>query len=88
VDVAGWRETADVADVVLVAADQVQVGVEELLVLDALDDAEHAPRSVIVDPRELAGPRQVIARALRDAGMEVIYTGLHQTPEQIVETAP
>jgi methylmalonyl-CoA mutase C-terminal domain/subunit len=29
----------------------------------------------------------VIARALRDAGMEVIYTGLHQTPEQIVETA-
>jgi methylmalonyl-CoA mutase C-terminal domain/subunit len=28
----------------------------------------------------------VIARALRDAGMEVIYTGLHQTPEQIVET--
>src|SRR6478672_3837777 len=27
------------------------------------------------------------ARALRDAGMEVIYTGLHQTPEQIVETA-
>ena len=27
-----------------------------------------------------------IARALRDAGMEVIYTGLHQTPEQIVET--
>jgi methylmalonyl-CoA mutase C-terminal domain/subunit len=30
---------------------------------------------------------KVIARALRDAGMEVIYTGLHQTPEQIVETA-
>ncbi len=29
---------------------------------------------------------KVIARALRDAGMEVIYTGLHQTPEQIVET--
>jgi methylmalonyl-CoA mutase C-terminal domain/subunit len=28
-----------------------------------------------------------VARALRDAGMEVIYTGLHQTPEQIVETA-
>ena len=30
---------------------------------------------------------KVVARALRDAGMEVIYTGLHQTPEQIVETA-
>ncbi len=30
---------------------------------------------------------KVIARALRDAGFEVVYTGLHQTPEQIVETA-
>ncbi|MDQ1643906.1 MAG: isobutyryl-CoA mutase small subunit [Cryptosporangiaceae bacterium] len=30
---------------------------------------------------------KVVARALRDAGLEVIYTGLHQTPEQIVETA-
>ncbi len=30
---------------------------------------------------------KVIARALRDAGMEVIYTGLHQLPEEIVETA-
>jgi methylmalonyl-CoA mutase C-terminal domain/subunit len=30
---------------------------------------------------------KVIARALRDAGMEVVYTGLHQTPEQIVQTA-
>jgi methylmalonyl-CoA mutase C-terminal domain/subunit len=30
---------------------------------------------------------KLIARALRDAGMEVIYTGLHQTPEQIVRTA-
>lgn len=30
---------------------------------------------------------KVIARALRDGGMEVIYSGLHQTPEQIVETA-
>jgi methylmalonyl-CoA mutase, C-terminal domain len=30
---------------------------------------------------------RVVARALRDAGMEVIYTGLHQTPEQIAETA-
>jgi methylmalonyl-CoA mutase C-terminal domain/subunit len=30
---------------------------------------------------------KVIARALRDAGMEVVYTGLHQTPEQIVDAA-
>ena len=30
---------------------------------------------------------KIIARALRDAGMEVIYTGLHQTPAQVVETA-
>jgi methylmalonyl-CoA mutase C-terminal domain/subunit len=30
---------------------------------------------------------KIVARALRDAGIEVIYTGLHQTPEQIVETA-
>jgi methylmalonyl-CoA mutase C-terminal domain/subunit len=29
---------------------------------------------------------KVIARALRDAGMEVVYTGLHQTPEQVVQT--
>ena len=30
---------------------------------------------------------KVVARALRDAGVEVVYTGLHQTPEQVVETA-
>ncbi|MDP6460333.1 MAG: cobalamin-dependent protein, partial [Gemmatimonadota bacterium] len=30
---------------------------------------------------------KVIARALRDAGMEVVYTGLHQTPDQVVEAA-
>ena len=30
---------------------------------------------------------KIVARALRDGGMEVVYTGLHQTPEQIVETA-
>lgn len=30
---------------------------------------------------------KIVARALRDAGMEVIYTGLHQTPEQIAEAA-
>src|SRR4051812_23514285 len=56
VDVAGRREAADVAGPVLVAADQVQAGVEQLLVLDALDDAEDAPGDVVVDPGELAGP--------------------------------
>lgn len=30
---------------------------------------------------------KVVARALRDAGFEVVYTGLHQTPEQVVDTA-
>ncbi|MDT7749943.1 MAG: isobutyryl-CoA mutase small subunit [Pseudonocardiales bacterium] len=46
-------------------------------------------RVVIAEPG-LDGPdrgAEVVARALRDAGMEVIYTGLHQTPEQIVQTA-
>jgi methylmalonyl-CoA mutase C-terminal domain/subunit len=45
-------------------------------------------RGVVAQPG-LDGPdrgAKIIARALRDAGMEVIYTGLHQTPEQIVET--
>src|SRR5215211_3005264 len=56
VDVPRRREAADVADLVLAAADQVQVGVEQLLVLDALDDAEDAPGYVVVDPGELPGP--------------------------------
>jgi methylmalonyl-CoA mutase C-terminal domain/subunit len=43
-------------------------------------------RVVIAKPGLDRGAK-IIARALRDAGMEVIYTGLHQTPEQIVETA-
>ena len=48
------------------------------------------PSSVVIAKPGLDGHdrgAKVIARALRDAGMEVIYTGLHQTPEQIVETA-
>src|SRR3954447_13384901 len=56
VDVARWSEAADVADVVVAAADHVAVGVEELLVLDAPDDTERAPRDVVVDACELAGP--------------------------------
>jgi methylmalonyl-CoA mutase C-terminal domain/subunit len=49
-----------------------------------------APIRIVVAKPGLDGHdrgAKVIARALRDAGMEVVYTGLHQTPEQIVETA-
>jgi methylmalonyl-CoA mutase C-terminal domain/subunit len=47
------------------------------------------PRIIVAKPGLDGHDRgaKVVARALRDAGMEVIYTGLHQTPEQIVETA-
>jgi methylmalonyl-CoA mutase C-terminal domain/subunit len=50
-------------------------------------DARH--RVVVAKPGLDGHDRgaKIIARALRDAGMEVIYTGLHQTPQQIVETA-
>jgi len=49
-----------------------------------------APVRVVVAKPGLDGHdrgAKVVARALRDAGVEVIYTGLHQTPEQIVTTA-
>jgi methylmalonyl-CoA mutase C-terminal domain/subunit len=49
-----------------------------------------APIRVVVAKPGLDGHdrgAKVVARALRDAGMEVVYTGLHQTPEQIVATA-
>ncbi len=49
-----------------------------------------APIRVLVGKVGLDGHDRgvkLIARALRDAGMEVIYTGLHQTPEQVVSTA-
>jgi methylmalonyl-CoA mutase, C-terminal domain len=49
-----------------------------------------APIRVVVAKPGLDGHdrgAKIVARALRDAGMEVIYTGLHQTPEQIVATA-
>lgn len=48
------------------------------------------PRRILVAKPGLDGHdrgAKVVARALRDAGNEVIYTGLHQTPAQIVETA-
>ncbi|WP_018154902.1 cobalamin B12-binding domain-containing protein [Demetria terragena] len=49
-----------------------------------------APLRIVVAKPGLDGHdrgAKVVARALRDAGVEVIYTGLHQTPEQIVEAA-
>ena len=52
--------------------------------------ASGSPIRVIVAKPGLDGHdrgAKVVARALRDAGIEVVYTGLHQTPEQIVETA-
>src|SRR5215204_2145099 len=72
---------------VLVAAEQRDLG-------DVRSGAELArastPLRIVVAKPGLDGHdrgAKVVARALRDAGMEVIYTGLHQTPEQIVETA-
>lgn len=53
-------------------------------------DAMNSPIRVVVAKPGLDGHdrgAKVVARALRDAGCEVIYTGLHQTPEQIVATA-
>jgi methylmalonyl-CoA mutase, C-terminal domain len=48
------------------------------------------PRRILIAKPGLDGHdrgAKVIARALRDAGNEIVYSGLHQTPEQIVETA-
>ena len=48
-----------------------------------------APLRIVIAKPGLDGHdrgAKIIARALRDAGMEVVYTGLHQTPEQIVQT--
>jgi methylmalonyl-CoA mutase, C-terminal domain len=56
----------------------------------ALSPSAAVPVRVVVAKPGLDGHdrgAKVVARALRDAGMEVIYTGLHQTPEQIVEAA-
>jgi methylmalonyl-CoA mutase C-terminal domain/subunit len=54
------------------------------------EEAPMAPVRIVVAKPGLDGHdrgAKVVARALRDAGMEVVYTGLHQTPEQIVEAA-
>ena len=58
--------------------------------MSALTGSTAGPLRVVVAKPGLDGHdrgAKIVARALRDAGMEVIYTGLHQTPEQIVETA-
>ena len=54
-----------------------------------MSDTEHKIRVLVAKPGLDGHDRgaKVIARALRDAGMEVIYTGLRQTPEMIVEAA-
>ena len=51
------------------------------------DDMDRPIRVVVAKPGLDGHDRgaKIIARTLRDAGMEVIYTGLHQTPEQIVD---
>lgn len=56
----------------------------------SLASMSDSPLRVVVAKPGLDGHdrgAKVVARALRDAGMEVVYTGLHQTPEQIVEAA-
>jgi len=61
----------------------------EVLVVSGVMAASSRKIRVVVAKPGLDGHdrgAKIIARALRDAGMEVIYTGLHQTPEQIVET--
>jgi methylmalonyl-CoA mutase, C-terminal domain len=59
-----------------------------LAAANKLPDVDERIRVVIAKPGLDGHDRgaKIVARALRDAGMEVVYTGLHQTPEQIVET--
>ena len=67
-----------------------QPGVSGVSRPDTLPVMSAAPLRIVVAKPGLDGHdrgAKVVARALRDAGMEVIYTGLHQTPEQIVEAA-
>jgi len=66
------------------------VGIACTRFMEAVMGVAAGPIRVVVAKPGLDGHdrgAKVIARALRDAGMEVIYTGLHQTPEQIVDTA-
>ncbi len=53
-------------------------------------DATHAPVRVLIAKVGLDGHDRgvkIVARTLRDAGMDVIYTGLHRTPEEVVDAA-
>jgi methylmalonyl-CoA mutase C-terminal domain/subunit len=67
----------------------VQVATATAPVWERVSTMEARIRVVVAKPGLDGHDRgaKVVARALRDAGMEVVYTGLHQTPEQIVETA-
>ena len=56
-------------------ADQVQLGVEEVLVLDTLDDAERAPGDVVVDPGDLPGPPDQSDDRERAVGLDVQGVG-------------
>ncbi|AYY14479.1 cobalamin B12-binding domain-containing protein [Actinobacteria bacterium YIM 96077] len=60
-----------------------------LLCVDASIEFERPLRVVVAKPGLDGHDRgaKIVARALRDAGVEVVYTGLHQTPEQVVEAA-
>ena len=64
-------------------------GIQEQTQAQAGSDAGRQIRVLIAKPGLDGHDRgaKIIARALRDAGMEVIYTGLHQTPEMIAEAA-
>jgi methylmalonyl-CoA mutase C-terminal domain/subunit len=74
----------------IVASDDVDADAGVGPEFDAEPGRRQRPLRIIVAKPGLDGHdrgAKVVARALRDAGMEVIYTGLHQTPEQIVRTA-
>jgi len=69
---------------------QARPGVPLLPLVAILLRMSESPLRIVVAKPGLDGHdrgAKVVARALRDAGMEVVYTGLHQTPEQIVEAA-
>jgi len=67
-----------------------EVTIRRVLPWTSVRPMSDSPLRVVVAKPGLDGHdrgAKVVARALRDAGMEVVYTGLHQTPEQIVEAA-
>jgi methylmalonyl-CoA mutase C-terminal domain/subunit len=76
------------SDVHIRRKDSLDYGYESLRSEPMPETAQKKIRIVVAKPGLDGHDRgaKIIARALRDAGMEVIYTGLHQTPEQIAET--